>query len=132
MSWPLRDFFYTLVGHRQGIVMKRAAILFFAILTLAACDFQKDADAKFGDQHFKTAISLIELHKIRFGGYPETLKDLKFVGDWDAIALSGIEYRRLDTGYELNLVRGWTGKPDVSYPPEFWKGLGLVKSNVKG
>jgi len=112
--------------------MTRTVFLLVAVLLLSACDFQKDADAKFGDQHFKTAISLIELHKTRFGSYPETLKDLKFTGDWDGIALSGVEYRRLDTGYELNLVRGWIGKPNVSYPPEFWKGLGLVNSNVKG
>ena len=112
--------------------MTRAVFLLVGIVLLGACDFQKDADAKFGDQHFKTAISLIELHKTRFGSYPETLKDLKFTGDWDGIALSGVEYRRLDTGYELNLVRGWIGKPTVSYPPEFWKGLGLVKSNVSG
>ena len=112
--------------------MTRAAFILLTALALSACDFYKDADAQFGDQHFKTAISLIELHKIRFGAYPETLKDLQFMGDWDGIALSGVEYRRLDTGYELNLVRGAIGKPNVSYPPDFWKGLGLVKSNVKG
>ena len=111
--------------------MRAALLLICATLTLAACDFQKEADAKFGDQHFKTAISLIELHKLRFGSYPETLKNLQFTGDWDGIALSGVEYRRLDKGYELNLVRGWVGKPSVSYPPEFWQGLGLVQSNVQ-
>ena len=100
-------------------------------LLLVACDFQKETDTKFGDQHFKTAISLVELHKTRTGAYPEGLKDLKFTGEWDAIALNSVEYRRLDTGYELNLTRGWVGKPEVSYPPEFWKGLGVVKSNVK-
>ena len=112
--------------------MTRAAALLLTVLALAACDFQKDADAQFGDQHFKTAISLIELHKLRFGTYPETLKDLQFMGNWDGIAISGVEYRRLGTGYELNLARGVIGKPSLSYPPEFWKGLGLVKSNVKG
>jgi hypothetical protein len=99
---------------------------------MSGCDFQKEMDGKFGDQHFKTAISLIELHKVRTGAYPETLKDLKFTGEWDAIALAGVEYRRAENGYELNLTRGWVGKPEVTYPPEFWKGLGLVKSNVKG
>ena len=102
-----------------------------AALLLCACDFQKEADAKFGDQHFKTAIALVELHKTRTGAYPETLKDLKFAGEWDAIALHGVEYRRLEAGYELNLTRGWVGKPELSYPQEFWNGLGLVKSNVK-
>src|SRR5688500_16926681 len=111
--------------------MTRAAAVLLTALALAACDFQKDADAQFGDQHFKTAISMIELHKLRFGTYPETLKDLQFMGDWDGMALSSVEYRRLGTGYELNLVRGVMGKPDLSYPREFWDGLGLVKSNVK-
>ena len=111
--------------------MRAAALLVLAALTLAACDFYKEADAKFGDQHFKTAISLIELHKVRFGSYPETLKHLEFTGDWDDIALSGVEYRRLEKGYELNLVRGWVAKPNASYPAEFWQGLGLVQSNVQ-
>jgi hypothetical protein len=70
-------------------------------IELAGCNFQKQADAKFGDQHFKTAISLVELHKIRSGVYPESLKDLKFTGDWDALALSSVEYKKLDIGYEL-------------------------------
>jgi len=99
--------------------------------SLSACAFKKEADQKFGDQHFKTAISLIELHKIRFGEYPSSLKDLKFTGDWDQIALTNVEYKRVGTGYELNLTRGWVGKPELNYPDEFWKGLGLVKSNVK-
>ncbi len=89
-------------------------------------------DAQFGDQHFKTAISLIELHKVRSGVYPESLKDLKFTGGWDAIAIGSVEYHRLDTGYELNVTRGWVGKPELSYPPDFWRGLGVAKSNVKG
>jgi len=98
---------------------------------ISACGFQKDADAKFGDQHFKTAISLIELHKVRTGSYPSTLADLKFTGEWDQIALSSVEYKRLDSGYELNVVRGWVGQPDLTYPSEFWVGLGLQKSNLK-
>ena len=108
----------------------RAFIAATAIF-LTACEFQKQADAKFGDQHFKTAISLIELHKLRFGKYPEKLGELKYVGDWDQLALVSVEYHRLDKGYELNLKRGWIGKPDISYPEEFWKGLGLSKSNMK-
>jgi hypothetical protein len=99
---------------------------------VAGCQFQKEADAKFGDQNFKTAIALIELHKVRTGSYPASLKELRFTGDWDEIALSAVEYRRLDSGYELNITRGWVGKPEMTYPPEFWRGLGLVKSNVRG
>jgi hypothetical protein len=97
----------------------------------AACDFQKQADVKFGDQFFKTTIALVELHKVRFGIYPESLKDLRFTGDWDQGALLAVDYRRDGEGYDLDINRGWMAKPDLKYPPEFWQGLGLVKSNVK-
>jgi hypothetical protein len=34
-----------------------------ALMVCIGCGrFQKQADAQFGDQHFKTAIALIELH----------------------------------------------------------------------
>jgi hypothetical protein len=91
-------------------------------LTTSGCgikEFTADTDQKFGDQHFKTAITLIETHKVRFGSYPESLKDLALTGDWDAIALANVEYRKLGTGYELNLTGGWIGKPELSYPPGF-------------
>jgi hypothetical protein len=101
------------------------------LIALGGCDFQKQADAKFGDQHFKTAISLVELHKIRTGSYPQKLSDLKFTGDWDAIALNSVEYKPLSSGYELNVNRGWVAQPELAYPKEFWQGLGLVKSNLK-
>jgi hypothetical protein len=95
-------------------------------------EFEEQSKEKFGDQHFKTAIALIELHKIRFGEYPASIDSLKYTGDWDQIAWMSIEYHKLDTGYELNLTKGFMGKPaTLHYPDEFWKGLGLVRSNVK-
>ena|SRR5512138_1823368 len=102
----------------------------FAVVLLGCGQFQKQADAKFGDQNFKSAIALIELHRVRFGSYPDRLSDIKFTGDWDGIWMSAVEYKKLPDGYELNLIRGWVGTPDLSYPPEFWRGLGLRKSNV--
>jgi len=101
------------------------------VIATSGCDFQQQADAKFGDQHFKTTIALIELHKVRNGAYPENLKALQFTGDWDAIAINSVEYTRLENGYQLNVTRGWVGQPTLSYPKEFWQGLGLVKSNLK-
>ena len=101
------------------------------VIALSACDFQKEADGKFGDQHFKTAIALIELHKIRSGSYPSTLNDIQFTGAWDAMALAAVQYRRLDSGYELNINRGWVAQPELTYPKPFWQGLGLVRSNAK-
>jgi hypothetical protein len=107
------------------------AILLLLVMALSACSFKKDADQRFGDQHFKTSIALIELHKLRFGEYPASLKELKFTGEWDQIALINCAYKRDGNGYDLDLVSGWMGKPELKYPDEFWRGLGLVKSNMK-
>jgi hypothetical protein len=113
-------------------VTTRLLGLLCAVALLAGCNLKEQTDAKFGDQGFKTAIALIELHKIRFGNYPEQLKDLQFTGDWDPISLNSVEYRRIGSGYELNLTRGWVSMPStLTYPPAFWQGLGLVKSNLK-
>ena len=110
----------------------RILLAVVSVAVLASCSaFQGEMDRKFGDQAFKTTIALVELHKVRFGQYPEKLTDIRFAGDWDPIHLNSVEYKRLPNGYELNIVRGWMGKPDLSYPPEFWQGLGIVKSNVR-
>jgi hypothetical protein len=102
------------------------------LASLLSCgQFQKQADSQFGDQNFKSAIALIELHRVRFGSYPERLSDLKFTGQWDQIWMSAVKYTKLKDGYELDLVRGWVGTPDLAYPPEFWQGLGLRRSNVR-
>lgn len=37
-------------------------------------------DQMFGDQHLKTSVALIELHKTRYGKYPASLNELKFIG----------------------------------------------------
>ena len=103
--------------------------LVLIIFLLFGCNFQKEANQKFGDQHFKTVISLIELHKIRFGKYPNSLKDLRFTGDWDLIALQSVKYEKVDEGYTLNVTNGWMGKPSLEYPPGFWAGLGIKQTN---
>jgi len=109
--------------------------LFFAVVLacmVSSCSLQPQADAKFGDQNFKTAVALIELYRLRHGAYPENLGDITFAGDWDAIALTSVRYQHLENGYELDIVHGWVGQPQLSYPPEFWKNLGIVKTNVGG
>lgn len=117
--------------------MKKFKIILVIILSihLASCDklfdFQKHADNAFGDQHFKTAISLIELHKTRYGQYPENLDDIKFAGDWDAMALQSVKYTKSAEGYDLDVVNGWVGQPELKYPDEFWQGLGIKQSNMK-
>lgn len=110
---------------------RRLLIVLAATLAISACSVQKEFDQKFGDQHFKTSVALIELHKLRFGEYPNSLSELKFIGEWDQIALDSVRYKKVATGYELDVVKGWVGKPQLSYPPEFWQNLGLVKSNMK-
>jgi hypothetical protein len=43
-----------------------------------------------------------------------------------------VKYEKLDSGYSLDLVNGWLGRPTtLKYPKEFWNGLGLIKSNMK-
>lgn len=110
----------------------RSVAALLLVGTLAGCGFRAQADRKFGDQHFKTAISLIELHKVRTGAYPQSLAELRFTGDWDPIAIQSVRYERTGAGYTLDLARGWAGVAELSYPPEFWQGLGIVSSNVAG
>ncbi len=116
------------------VQLRRACLtmsITIAVLLAARCGRMKQqADAQFGDQNFKTAIALIELYHVRHGTYPNALTDLDFTGQWDPIALSGVQYRRLLEGYELNVTRGWVGKPTLTYPPAFWQGLGIRQTNV--
>ncbi|WP_207652851.1 hypothetical protein [Anaeromicrobium sediminis] len=111
------------------------AIVLMCMILMAGCFpkmFTEKGDAKFGDQHFKTAIALIELHKVRNSNYPDELRDLEYLGDWDKMIFNTVEYHKLEEGYELNLKEGWIGMPEsLEYPEEFWKGLGLKKSNMK-
>jgi hypothetical protein len=84
----------------------------------------------FGDQHLKTTVALIELHKVRYGKYPDSLSDLKFTGEWDQIALQSVScYPNADrTAYYVAIERGWVGKPNLEMPDEFWKGTGYSAS----
>lgn len=88
--------------------------------------FWRGPDAQFGDQHLKTSVALIELHKIRQGRYPKSLNDLRYVGDWDKIGLGSVRYvpNEDQSKYCVEVVRGWIGKPDLKMPDEFWQGTG--------
>tara|TARA_R110002167_G_scaffold347886_1_gene558907 strand:- start:4830 stop:5183 length:354 start_codon:yes stop_codon:yes gene_type:complete len=112
--------------------MFRASVLVVLLTVLSACDFEvPGADQKFGTQNFVSAVSIIELHRLRNGSYPLTLKDLEFLGDWDGIWLSAVRYERNGEGYNLFLERGRAGKPTLVFPEKFKQGLGILETNVK-
>jgi hypothetical protein len=92
--------------------------------------FSRGFDEKFGDQHLKTTVALVELHRLRYGHYPASLDELNYLGDWDPIALNSVKYHANPqrTRYCIEVVRGWVGKPELTMPPEFWRGTGYDPS----
>lgn len=117
-----------------SIVLVPCAILClcvgFFIHYIGTTGLTRPFDNQFGDQHLKTAVALIELHKTRFGRYPDSLRDLRFTGEWDAIAINSVRYSPSPKrdAYYVEVEHGWIGKPDLHYPPEFWKGTGYSES----
>lgn len=83
-------------------------------------------DQLFGEQHLKTVVALLELHKTRYGVYPASLDDLKFTGQWDQAALMNVRYSPNPdrTAYYVEVTRGWLGRPELTLPAEFWQGTG--------
>ena len=130
--------------------MNKILISSILILAFTACipdqvkeqmaDGMKKAQTMMADQEFKRAIAAVELHKLRYGSYPESLRNLKFLSPFDSAMFNTVSYVKLDSGYELNLVESFktmaseedqTQEINLTYPEEFWQGLGCVKSNVK-
>jgi hypothetical protein len=109
-----------------GGVLILSLVGYVAIHSIIASGITKGPDAMFGDQHLKTAVALIELHKTRYGKYPDTLRDLKFTGQWDQIAIQSVGYypNAERTRYYIEVQRGWVGKPTLQMPDEFWRGTG--------
>lgn len=124
------------MSRREGIIFVSflsAVALAFATwsgIALFRSHFWRGPDVQFGDQHLKTAVALIELHRVRFGNYPARLSELQFVGDWDSIALSSVSYKTntARTRYCVEVERGWVAKPNLTMPPEFWRGTGYDTS----
>jgi hypothetical protein len=104
-------------------------ILAVSVASFIRADPTEPLDRKFGDQHLKTAVALIELHKVRYGEYPETLDDLTYTGEWDPIVLESVEYTpNADrTAYFVEVERGSARKPQLDMPPGFWRGTGYSK-----
>lgn len=130
-------------------MMKKKFVVLCLMIVCASCipDSVKEkvnesvasAQNMLADSEFRKAIGHVELHKLRNGSYPESLRDLEFLNAMDSSMFSYVEYNRLDSAYELNIKmqlvsfsEDANGKEvQLKYPPEFWKGLGCVKSNVK-
>ncbi len=103
---------------------------YLIVRSIVASGITKGPDNMFGDQHLKTSVALIELHKVRYGEYPDTIRDLKFTGQWDQIALQSVGYYPSTdhTGYYIEVRRGWVGKPSLEMTAEFWRGTGYSAS----
>jgi hypothetical protein len=112
------------------IVVAAFGALLAARAVIIASGITRVQDNLFGDQHLKTTVALIELHKARFGKYPSSLSDLKFTGQWDQIALQSVRYypNADRTAYYIEVETGWIGKPDPKMPDEFWRGTGYTMS----
>jgi hypothetical protein len=98
----------------------------FLIPSVIASGITNGPDNMFGDQYMKTAVALIELHKVRYGKYPDSLWDLKFTGQWDQIALQSVSYypNADHSAYYIEVEPGWVGKPTMEIPDEFGRGTG--------
>src|ERR1700752_1817894 len=66
--------------------------LILIIRYIGASGITRPLDNKFGDQNLKSTVALLELHKIRYGRYPQSLRDIRFKGDWDEIWLNSTRY----------------------------------------
>lgn len=108
-----------------GVVVLGLAVV-LAFKALAASGLTQGPDVIFGDQHLKTTVALVELHKLRTGRYPQSLAQLRFTGSWDLIALGNVRYVAAEDGasYYVEVERGWIGKPRLQLPAEFWRGTG--------
>lgn len=112
------------------LVLLACVGIFFGVRAIIDSGITKGPDHVFGDQHLKTTVALIELHKTRYGYYPEKLSDITYTGQWDSIALNSVYYiASADlTSYYIEVNRGWVGKPkELQMPDEFWQGTGFNK-----
>src|SRR5258708_4554351 len=109
-----------------SVLVVSAVGIFAVVHFVGASGITRTFDNVFGDQHLKTAVALIELHKVRYGTYPKSLGEIRFTGGWDQGALVAVRYYPEPDGskYCVEAVRGWIGKPSLEYPPEFWQGTG--------
>jgi hypothetical protein len=121
-KWPKRIFIGVIVFFLVS------GGLYFGIKAIIDSGITKGPDHMFGDQHLKTSVALIELHKTRYGKYPESIADLRFLGGWDKIHTGSVLYIPSQDllSYYVEVERGWVGKPkNLIMPQEFWQGTGF-------
>ena len=116
----------------RGVRLEGARAEVLRLLAVGEASGFPRVPAREGDHRFKTAIALIELHRLRLGDYPDTLQDLRFLSDHNPADVVGLTYEKLPDGYALYVLVGTRGAPDLSYPAEFWRGLGIRRTNVGG
>lgn len=117
---------WLVAGIVTGAVLGLAAIAWPVVRAVIDSGITRGPDAFFGEQHLKTAVALIELHRVRHGRCPESLGDLEFIGPMDDLALESVEYlpNAGRTEHWVEVRRGFLGKPDIEMPAEFWRGTG--------
>jgi hypothetical protein len=81
--------------------------------------------------HFVTVIGLIEVHRLRTGAYPDSLGDIQFLDAAHLVSLHWVKYHKLAEGYALDVTDAFGTASKVRFPPDFWRGLGIRRSNVK-
>jgi hypothetical protein len=110
-----------------GALLLCCVIGVIGVVVVARSGITRPIDNVFGDQHLKTVVALVELHKVRFGEYPRALSDLRFTGEWDAIPIKSVTYCAADDrrSYFVEVARGWAFKPDATQSPDFWRGTGF-------
>ncbi|MCU0727131.1 MAG: hypothetical protein MUE73_15320, partial [Planctomycetes bacterium] len=106
-----------------------ALLVLVAVRALDPRGISAEADLVFGEQHLKVVVALLELHKVRYGRYPDTLGDLKFIGPWDEMALGNVDYWPAAdrSAYYVEVRCGFSGRPDLEMPEEFWQGTGFTR-----
>ena len=125
-SAPKRSRVKLIIGLVAGGILILFMAGYFVLRSIIASGITKGPDNMFGDQNLKTAVALIELNKVRYGKYPDSMRDLKFTGQWDQLAMNSVAYypNAERTRYYVEVERGWVGKPSLQMPDEFWRGTG--------
>ena len=134
---------------KQKLVLVTVAVLvatvvgvgvgaFFAVKSAAGALFQSaetewsNMAVHLSDRELKCAVAQLELHRLRYGHYPQTLQDLRFLSQLDQSIVVNVAYfpNRELTGYYVEIRNGLNGlssAPKLEYPDEFWQGTGFRK-----